>query len=422
MVVLVQKYGGSSLTDLSKLEFIAKKVKDHVKAGYKVVVVLSAMQGETDRLLELSKYMNQNTQPRECDALLATGEQITTSMMAMALQRMGTPARSLNAEQAGIYCDGKFTRAAVTHIDASAVKRLLDQNIVPVITGFQGMCEDGSVATLGRGGSDLTAVAVAAAIGANECQIFVDVHGVYTADPKVVQNARLIHTIPVSLMTQAAMLGAKVIQKRAVICAHRHKVPVRICSTYREGPGTMLELQESKETLEQTKVFALTHQYHQIMLELSGFTEDSVLSFIAKLNQSGLELEHSIKPCSAQQFELSMTMADTDYQLFTEIMNDWREVHGVMISEKIIKNKARVSLVGQLLSRDLQITSKLLSVCQRDSIHIWHLIADDTKVSVLVDHARVELLLRSLHRCFIEKNIEQQNCDRAPEASRVIAG
>lgn len=415
MVLLVQKYGGSSLTDLSKLEFIAKKIQSYVRSGYQVVVVLSAMSGETDRLIELSKYMNQKMHPRESDALLATGEQITTSMMSMALQRLGVHAKSLNAQQAGIYCDGRYSRAAITHINSASILSLVSAGIVPVITGFQGISHDGSVATLGRGGSDVTAVAVAAAIKANECQIFVDVHGVYSADPKIVQDAQLLHSIPACAMLEAASLGAKVIQKRAVVCAQKHKTTLRICSTYREGPGTMINT-HSDHHLEQTKVLAITHLDHQILLQLEGFSESGLLLYLDHLSHSGLELMHTIN-VSATHRQLCLTMSENEYDTFKQLTDAWHESSSETISEKLVKHKAKVSLVGHLLSRDLHVTCELMRLCQKELIHVWHLHASDASISVLVDSQRVELLMRALHKIFISELCVSTTKEEVPMAT-----
>ena len=200
MVVLVQKFGGSSLTDLSKLEIVARKVKKHVQSGYQIVLVLSALQGETDRLIGLANLLTNDCPKREYDALLATGEQAATCLMVMALARIGVRTQSLNAWQAGIYGDGIHQRSAITRIDTTRIKRCINDGIIPVITGFQAVAEDLSIATLGRGGSDTTAVALAAALKADECQIFVDVQGMFTADPKGEPNARLVHKININQM------------------------------------------------------------------------------------------------------------------------------------------------------------------------------------------------------------------------------
>ena len=413
MVLLVQKYGGSSLTDLSKLEIIAKKVKSYQQAGYQLVVVLSAMQGETDRLIELSTYMNQTKQAREYDALLATGEQITTSMMAMALERLGVRARSFNAEQAGIHSDGKFTRAAITRIKKDNIMAWVEKGVIPVITGFQGIGADGSVTTLGRGGSDVTAVAIAAALNADECQIFVDVHGVYTADPKIVSHAKLLHQIPASKMHWCAMLGAKVIQKRAVSCAEKYKVAVRILSTYREGPGTMINI-NTNDNIESTTVLAVAHQKDQLLCELDGFPNDYelALSLLNELNNTGLELFHEIRIKQDLGLQLIFSMSESDYQLFKQVTSQWFEQYGVVLTEKCVKKKAKVSLVGYLLSRDLNITGQLLSICKEASIQIWQLSATDTKISLLVDQAKVEWLIRALHETLIENKDQVCKPDR----------
>ena len=436
MTLLVQKYGGSSLTDLSKLEAIARKIKRYADAGYQLVVVLSAMQGETDRLIQHANYMNHEHQSREYDALLATGEQITTSMMAMALQHLGVNAKSLNAHQAGIHSDGKYSRSVIQHVDREAILGLVRQKVVPVITGFQGIGNQGSTTTLGRGGSDITAVAVAASIGADECQIFVDVNGVCTADPKIERNASIIHRIPAHIMLEAAAHGAKVIHKRAVVCAKRHAVTVRVCSTHQEGPGTMILNHHKQALIEATEVMAITHDYRQVVLTLAfgvtdtakhncshtghmpqvqdGQTEktveapdvlarciDDIQALLGALNQSGLEIMHEIKTSSSKQTNLILTMNESDHQLFKQVSANWFEQNGMNVAVTMLQNKARVSLIGHLLSRDLMVTSQVLAICQRANIKLWHLSASDHRISLTVDTAQVEWLVRACHDCFI---------------------
>ena len=269
MVLLVQKYGGSTLSDLTKLDAVAQKVKKYQDQGYQLVLVLSALRGETDRLIGLAHLLTSHCPKRELDALLATGEQTAVCLMVMALSRHGVRARSLNAWQAGIRGDGIPSRSAIQHIDTSHIQGCLDDGVIPVITGFQAVSSDQSATTLGRGGSDTTAVAVAKALAADECQIYVDVRGVLTADPKIVSNAGLMHRVPIDQMLIYSNLGAKVIQKRAVACAARHRVPLRICPTFTEGAGTMVEYGKA-QPIELTQVSAVAHADRQIFMQLSG--------------------------------------------------------------------------------------------------------------------------------------------------------
>ena len=399
MVILVQKFGGSTLTDLSKLEAVARKVKKHVQAGYSVVLVLSALHGETDRLISLADLLTSDCPKREYDALLATGEQASTCLMAMALSRIGVNAQTLNAWQAGIYGDGVYQRSSIERIDTTRIQQCLDADIVPVITGFQAVGKDASIATLGRGGSDTTAVALAAALSADECQIYVDVQGVFTADPKIEPTARLIHKIPVEQMLTYSNLGAKVMQKRAVACAAKYRVPLRICPTFIEGPGTVMEYGNDK-TIEKTMVTAVAHANNQVVIQLSGLKSLShdVADLYTLIGNDGCDIEHTVHQIQ-DDYQFDCLMNHDDYRLLAPQFDSWLATRS-HIHAKVAKKLARVSVIGFSMVKDIFITKEIIDCCRSLNVAVRHLFASDNQVSLVVDQETMELTLRTLHKHF----------------------
>ncbi len=399
MVVLVQKFGGSSLTDLSKLEIVARKVKKHVQSGYQIVLVLSALQGETDRLIGLANLLTSECPKREYDALLATGEQAATCLMVMALARIGVRAQTLNAWQAGIHGDGIYQRSAITRIDTTCIQKCIDQGIIPVITGFQAVGEDHSIATLGRGGSDTTAVALAAALKADECQIFVDVQGMFTADPKIEPDARLVHKITINQMLNCANLGAKVMQKRAVACAARYKVPLRICPAFIEGPGTVMDYGK-EDAIEKTMVTAIAHAKDQMILQLSGIQSlgKDIQILCSLIEASGCDIEHSIRQVG-DCYVFECLLSQDDYRTLAAGFEDYCATREC-VQVRMTKQLARLSIVGFSLAKDMSITNQVMLCCDALKIPVRHLFAADNQLSLVVDQAYMELVLRSLHKRF----------------------
>ncbi|MEC8882665.1 MAG: aspartate kinase [Pseudomonadota bacterium] len=399
MVLFVQKYGGSTLTDLSRLEAVARKVKKHVQAGYSIVLVLSALQGETDRLIGLVDLLTSDCPKREYDALLATGEQASACLMVMALSRIGVKAQTLNAWQAGIHGDGIHQRSSIQSIDTDRIQQCLDHDIIPVITGFQAVGQDHSIATLGRGGSDTTAVALAAALNADECQIYVDVQGIFTADPKIEPSARLIHKIDIDQMLVYSNLGAKVMQKRAVACAAKYQVPLRICPTFIEGPGTVMKYVKDTR-IERTTVTAVSHADRQIVIQLSGMKSlyDDVSQLYALIGSYGCDIEHNVRQ-NKDVYQFDCIISAEDYQLIENQFESWLSSRR-HIQSLVSKNLTRVSLVGFSLVKDLFITKEVIDCCRSINVDVLHLFASDSQLSVVVDREYMELVLRTLHRHF----------------------
>tara|TARA_B100002019_G_C21268359_1_gene600713 strand:+ start:203 stop:1459 length:1257 start_codon:yes stop_codon:yes gene_type:complete len=398
MVLLVQKYGGSSLTDLSKLSVIARRVLKYVQAGYDVVLVLSAMQGETDRLIQLANLVTKHQSKREYDQLLAVGEQTAVCLMVLALEDIGVRACSLNAWQANITSDAQHQRASIKGIDTDAIGALLSQSIVPVITGFQALGSDHALTTLGRGGSDTTAVAVAAALNADECQIFIDEQGIYTADPKVMPSARLIHKMDIHQLLAYSCMGAKVMQKRAVAIAARYKVPMRICPTFTEGLGTVIDYTQADKVIERTQVSAVASVRNYVLLICQGALEDkqALDDLLACLTLSGLDLEHTLRQLPNAKFQLDCMCSDDDFNLIRAAVEQWQEACSQR-SVRSLRGKAKVSLLGYALARDIGVTQVVMDVLGKANIHCYHIGALDYQVSILIDAQYLELAVRLLH-------------------------
>lgn len=405
MVLLVQKYGGGSLTDLSKLEYIARKIKKHRQLGYEIVVVLSAMAGETDRLIELARMVAPELQKKEYDQLLAVGEQTTVALMVMALERLGVSACSLNAWQAGIHSNNAYMRACITNIDENVIRKQLKRDCVPVVTGFQALGPENALTTLGRGGSDTTAVALAASLGADECQIFVDVNGIHTADPKIEPCARLLHTIDAQQMLSYACLGAKVMQKRAVAIAVKYQVPLRICPTFTEGPGTMITYREANHlhNIEEAMVTAVAsaRQYVVLYIMAEEGKPAELMLLLESLADSGLDIEHRIRQRAAntKSYQLDCLLSQDDYEVAKKYIDAWLTANEAR-EARVIRNMAKVSLLGYGLARDMATTHTLMRILNDAKIEYHHIAALDHQLAVVVDEKCLELLVRLLHQEF----------------------
>jgi len=405
MALLVQKFGGSSLTDLTKLETIARRIKLCCLEGHKIVVVLSALQGETDRLIGLANLVSSQPTKREYDALLATGEQVAACLMAMALNRIGVQSQSMNAWQAGIQTDAHHKRASIMQIDSPGIKRALNNHVVPIITGFQGVGEDKGITTLGRGGSDTTALAVAAAIEADECQIFVDVGGVYTTDPKIEPGAQLLENMSIDQLLAHACSGAKVMQKRSVALAARHRVPMRICPTFSEEPGTVIMYNE-KPMLEKTEVKAIAFAKNQVMLQIRVINHKygDLQDLLKWMEQSGLEVEHTISQgisrSTAQGYhDLSCLIAAEDFGCLKSALDTWLQ-KAEPLDYRILRNVAKVSLLGYCMTRNMEITHTIMSIGKDFQIDFHIIQGSDQQIAMVVEQRHVEVLVRKLHSHF----------------------
>ncbi len=400
MSFLVQKFGGTSVGDLERIRNVAAKVKAACDEGHKIIVVVSAMGGETNRLVDLARSITPRPVPREMDVLLSTGEQVVIALMAIALESLGCSARSYTGAQVRITTDNAHTKARITHIDKDPIMADLDAGKVVVVAGFQGINGDGDITTLGRGGSDTTAVALAAALGADECQIFTDVEGVYTSDPRVVPDARLLKEITHEEMLELASLGAKVLQIRAVEFASKYNVPLRVLSTFVEGEGTRIIPEE--QLMEQPLISGVAFNRDEAKITICGVPDkpgiaSKVLGPIAKSN---IEVDMIVQNVSADgktdmTFTVHRNDFDTAMKLLEKIASDMdaREVTG---DNRI----AKISLVGVGMRSHAGIASKMFEALAAESINIQMISTSEIKISVVVDEKYLELGVRALHGAF----------------------
>lgn len=398
MALLVQKYGGTSVGNPERINAVADKVARMRAAGHEMVVVLSAMSGETDRLIQLAKSMHGDPPARELDVLLATGEQTTIALLSMALQRRGIEARSYTGHQVHILTDNVHGKARILDIDDKRVRDDLKKGRVVVIAGFQGVDEDGNITTLGRGGSDTTAVAMAAALKADECQIFTDVDGVYTADPRVVPRARRLDRITDEEMLELASLGAKVLQIRSVEFAGKYKVPLRVLSSFEEGPGTLITYEEKE--MEEPLISGIAFNRDEAKLTVRGVPDQPgvayrILGDIAKANVNVDMIVQNVGADGTTDF--TFTVHRGDYQKALSVLKQSklsaREISG---DDKIVK----ISVVGVGMRSHCGIASTMFKALADERINIQMISTSEIKISVVVDEKYLELGVRALHAAF----------------------
>jgi len=401
MALIVQKYGGTSVGSPERIQAVADKVIQYRSQGHQLVVVVSAMSGETDRLLGLAGSISKRPVPRELDVLLATGEQATIALLSMALQEKGCPARSYTGPQVHILTDSAHNKARIQDIDAARVRRDLSEGRVVVVAGFQGVDENGSITTLGRGGSDTTAVALAAALKADECQIFTDVDGVYTTDPRVEPGARRLARITFEEMLEMASLGSKVLQIRAVEFAGKYNVPLRVLSSFEEGEGTLITYEE--EGMEQALISGIAFNRDEAKLTMLGVPDQPgvahlILGPIADANIEVDMIVQNIAP-DGKTTDFTFTVHRNDYQRALEVLQrvatdmGAREVSG---DAKIVK----ISLVGVGMRSHAGIASTMFEALAKEGINIRMISTSEIKISVVVDEKYLELGVRALHEAF----------------------
>ncbi len=400
MSLIVQKFGGSSVADIERIQNVARIVAETRQQGHEVVVVVSAMMGETDRLIQLAQSFS-NSNLREYDALIATGEQVSAALLSMALSSIDCPAYSCTAAQICLRTTGEHKKARIVDVNPEALRVELRQGRVPVITGFQGVSDAGEITTLGRGGSDLTAVAIAAALEADECQIFTDVDSVYTTDPKIVPQARRIPKITFDEMMEMSSLGAKVLQNRCLEFAGKYQVPVRVLSSLRKGPGTLITFES--DTLEQPMVSGIAFDRNQAKLTIQGIPERPGLAsyILGPISNADIDVDMIVQnvPTADTNIDFSFTLHRDDYQRALTILKDVvreldaREVQGS-------NTVAKISLVGVGMRSHAGVASKMFSALGREGIHIHLITASEIKISAVIDEKFLELGTRTLHAAF----------------------
>ena len=398
--LIVKKFGGTSVGSIENIKAVAKMIYDSHKQGDKIVVVVSAMAGETDRLEQLASAVSDTPNPREFDVLLSTGEQVTISLMSMALLQLGCDARSYTGSQVKILTDSAHSKARITSIDGERIIKDLDDGKVVVVAGFQGIDEHGNITTLGRGGSDTTAVALAAALSADECQIFTDVDGVHTADPKMVPNSRLMERVTFEEMLELSSLGAKVLQIRAVEFAGRFNVPVRVLSTFEPGKGTLISYEEKDMEDEIVKGIAYSRDEARVILrgvpDFPGFAG----RILEPISAANIEVDMIVQNFASDgSTDFTFTVHRKDFKKSTQIIESMEadlNARDIVVDDKI----AKLSLVGVGMRSHAGIASKMFKILGDEGVNIQLISTSEIKVSVIIDEKYLELGVRALHEAF----------------------
>ncbi|MFQ5470440.1 MAG: aspartate kinase [Gammaproteobacteria bacterium] len=400
MSLIVQKYGGTSVATPEHIMNVAKKVFATKQQGNDMVVVVSAMSGETNRLVSLAREISNRPNPRELDVLLSTGEQVTIALLSMAFESLGQEARSYTGAQVHILTDDSYNKARIRKIDDERIHQDLSANRVVVVAGFQGMDEGGNITTLGRGGSDTTAVALAAALKADECQIYTDVDGVYTTDPRVVPEARRLDRVTYEEMLEMAGLGAKVLQIRSVEFASKYDVPLRVLSTFEDGPGTLISVED--EGMEQAMISGIAFNRDEAKLTIVGVPDQPGVAhqILGPVADKDIEIDMIIQNIAEDATtDFTFTVHRNDYERALEILQDTsnkvgaREVSG---DDKIVK----ISLIGVGMRSHAGIASTMFRVLAEEGINIRMISTSEIKISVVVDEKYLELGVRALHSTF----------------------
>ncbi|MEE8240012.1 MAG: aspartate kinase [Nitrospirales bacterium] len=407
MALMVQKYGGTSVGDVERIHRVADQVERARRAGHEVVVVLSAMGGETDRLLRLAHEVTTSPDERELDMLLSTGERVTIALFAMELRGRGVNARSFTGRQVGIVTDGAHTRARIAKVAAERIKQALAEGITPIVAGFQGINEASDVTTLGRGGSDLTAVALAAALRADRCTIFTDVDGIYTADPNIVPLARQLSKVSYEEMLELASLGVKVLQTRSVQFAAKFGVPVEVKSSFREGPGTLVTTEDAD--MERVAVSGLSGDRNQAKITVIGVPDRPGIA--ARIFGSVAEADiivdmiiQNVGQGSLTDVSFTVPRADVGKAVgLTQRVAKEIEAKSVEVTEAI----AKVSLVGVGMRSHSGVAARMFEVLSGEGVNIMMISTSEIKISCVIEEKYLELAMRSLHSAF--------GLDRSPD-------
>ncbi|WP_455377093.1 aspartate kinase [Petrachloros mirabilis] len=406
MALIVQKYGGTSVGTVERIHRVADRVDQVVKEGNQVVVVLSAMSGETDRLLKLAHEIAALPDERELDMLLSTGERVTIALLAMELRGRGLDARSFTGRQVGIMTDSSHTKARITKVTAERIRESLAKGVVPVVAGFQGINQQSDVTTLGRGGSDLTAVALAGALKADRCVIFTDVDGVYTADPNVVPSARRIDKISYEEMLEMASLGAKVLQSRSVEFAAKFNVPLEVNSSFKEGKGTLVTRED--EDMEAVAVSGVTGDRNQAKVTVVGVPDKPGIAarLLGPVAKANILVDMIIQNVSHESLtDFSFTIPRVDVKKAVPIIQSAANEIGAK-SVSVTDSIAKVSLVGVGMRSHSGVAAKMFEVLSEEGVNIMMISTSEIKISCVIDEKYMELAMRALHTAF---GLDQQS-------------
>jgi aspartate kinase len=401
MALIVQKYGGTSVGTVERIQAVAEKVAKFRARGDQIVVVVSAMSGETNRLIELAKGITDEPTPREMDVLVSTGEQVTIALLSMALHKLGLDARSYTGSQVRILTDSAHTKARIEDIDDHNMRADLDAGRVVVVAGFQGVDAQGNITTLGRGGSDTTAVALAAALKADECQIYTDVDGVYTTDPRVVDNARRLNTITFEEMLEMASQGSKVLQIRSVEFAGKYGVPLRVLHSFQDGPGTLITVDDEVD-MEKPVIsgIAFTRDEAKIIVRGAPDTPGIAYQILGPVGAANIEVDMIVQNVGKDgAADFTFTVHRNDFKRAQQALRNASEELGnpeIIGDDKI----AKVSLVGVGMRSHAGVASKMFEALAGEGINIEMISTSEIKISVVIAEKYLELAVRALHTAF----------------------
>lgn len=403
MALIVQKYGGTSVANPERIRSLARRVARYKAMGHQIVVVVSAMSGETNRLIDLAKELMADPDPRELDMIISTGEQVTIGLTALALIELGIKAKSYTGAQVKILTDNSFTKARISHIDQHNLRADLDAGYVCVVAGFQGVDEEGNITTLGRGGSDTTGVALAAALNADECQIYTDVDGVYTTDPRMVPEARRLKSITFEEMLELASQGSKVLQIRSVEFAGKYKVKLRVLSSFEEeGDGTLITFEE-EDNMEQPVISGIAFNRDEAKITVLGVPDKPGIAYqiLGPIAEANVEVDMIIQNTGADgTTDFTFTVHKNEMNKALSILRDKvqshigaREISG---DDKI----AKVSIVGVGMRSHVGIASQMFRTLAEEGINIQMISTSEIKIAVVLDEKYLELAVRVLHKAF----------------------
>ena len=405
--LIVKKFGGTSVADAERIEAVADNVEAEIQKGNKVTVVLSAMGKSTDNLIDLAKEINPEPDLREYDALVSTGEQISVALLAMALLKRGIKGKSYTAYQLGIKTNSSHSRARILDVEVSKITSELDEGVVPVITGFQGMNELGDITTLGRGGSDTTGVALAVALKADECQIYTDVDGVFTTDPRVCDKARLLKEVSFEEMLELASSGAKVLQLRAVEYASKFNLPLRVLSSFQEGEGTLV--QEEKNIMERPIVSGISSIDSEAKLTIRGVPDvpGVAAKILSPISEAGIEVDVIVQNISADNnTDFTFTVDKSDAKKAEDILQKTSQTLGggsIEVDDEI----AKISIVGRGMRAHAGVASKMFQTLAKNEINISMITTSEIKISVVIKKDEMTKAVKALHNAFdLDKELD----------------
>ena len=397
--IIVQKFGGTSVGSVERIDAVAEIIKN-ASLSERIIVVVSAMSGETNKLVSLAKHFGENPDKREFDALVSTGETISSALLTMALHSKGIKARSFSATQISMKTTSTYSKAKILDIDSNKILEVIEDGTIPIITGFQGVTETGDVTTLGRGGSDTTAVAIAAQVNAKRCDIYTDVDGIYTTDPKIVSNAKKLDSITMEEMLELAGQGAKVMQTRAVEFANKYKVPVRVLSSFNEGSGTLISLEDNG--MENSLVSGIAFQKDQVKVTLHGVedTPGTAFKILGPISDAEIEVDVIVQNVSVDgKTDFTFTVSNEDQEIVKKIVEDVRQK--IEFKDLIIDSDiAKVSLVGVGMRSQSGVASRTFKVLSDNDVNIQIISTSEIKITMVINEDIVDKAVQVLHEEF----------------------